>query len=482
MDVDEYTRADATELAELIRTGQVSAGEAATAARTVLDAVEPTLNAVVEGPFDTPLAHAEDGPFAGVPFVVKDLVLHAEGVPHHMGSRLLGPGVPFPYDSELMRRFRAAGLATIGVSAAPEFGFSTVTEPVFHGPTRNPWDPQRSPGGSSGGSAALVAAGVVPVAHANDGGGSIRIPAAFSGLVGLKPSRGRVSPGPDYADPLFGLGVEFALTRTVRDSAGLFDAVHGAAPGDGHLLPDPPAPYRRLAEAGSRPLRIAVSTAPLCGPLLREGRAVDPACSQAVRDVAAALEQLGHHVEEAAPALDAEAFDDANLKVWCSFLADGLAGVAAALGVTPGPDTVEATTLACAEYGASLSALDLYAVERVFNTVTRGMAAFHQDYDLLLTPTAAVPNVAIGELRGDDPSLGAQGWYDAIFTVAPFTALANVTGNPAISLPMGTSPEGWPVGVQFSAPYADEATLLALAGDLERAHPWSTRRAPVLVG
>jgi amidase len=473
VEISEYTEHDATGLAELVRTGKVSGAEVQAAARRAVESVNGELNALVGELFERPLEADEAGPFGGVPFAIKDLVLHAAEIPQRAGCRMLGPGVPYPYDTALMRRFRAAGLAAVGITATPEFGFSATTESVANGPTRNPWDTSRSPGGSSGGSAALVAARALPVAHANDGGGSIRIPAAASGLVGLKPSRGRVTVAPDYSDPLLGLGIEFAVTRTVRDAAGLLDAVHGSEPGDRYLLPAPATTFLDAARPPAGTLRIAVSTtAP-------NGVPVDPACVAAVTAAVEALERAGHTVEEAAPDLDVAAFDDANLKAWCSFLADGAYGAAAALGVELSTDVLEHTTLACAEYGATLGAMDLYAVDRVFNATTRALAGFLTGYDVWLTPTTAAPNTAIGELDANDPSLDARGWYDRIFTFAPFTALANVTGNPAISVPGTPSPEGWPVGVQVVGRYAAEETLLGVAALLEEALPWADRRPAV---
>ncbi|HWN28832.1 MAG TPA: amidase family protein [Actinomycetospora sp.] len=473
MDADQYADLDATGLAALLREGRVSSEEVQEAATAALDAVGPRVNALVGKRFDAPLDHAADGPFAGVPFAIKDLILHATGVPQTAGSRMLGPGVPMPADTHLMARFRRAGLATLGVTATPELGFNATTEPVATGPVRNPWDTTRSPGGSSGGSAALVAARALPVAHASDGGGSIRIPAAACGLVGLKPSQGRTSPGPDYADPLLGMGIEFVVTRTVRDCAGLLDAVHGHEPGDRYLLPDPVRPYADEVGAGSRRLRVAVQTTPFSG-----SGSVDPRCTEATEAVARTLEGLGHAVEVAGPSLDAEAFDAANLVAWTSFLADGVDGLAAALGVEPGPDVLEAATLACADHGRGLRAADLYAADRVFNATRRAVAAFHEQYDVVLTPTMNVPNTPLGHLDQDDPSRDARGWYDHIFSTAGFTALSNVTGNPAISLPLGRTEEGWPVGVQVMAPYGDESTLLALAADLERTVPWVQHRPP----
>jgi amidase len=472
--VSEYADHDATALAELIATGKVTATEVQQAAHEAIEQVNGELNALVGPLFDKPLEHDPAGPFGGVPFALKDLITHAAGVPQRAGSRLLGDGVPFPADNALMTRFRAAGLAAMGLTATPEFGFNAATESVANGPTRNPWDTDRSPGGSSGGSAALVAARALPAAHASDGGGSIRIPAAACGLVGLKPTRGRTTVGPDYADPLLGLGIEFALARTVRDVAGLLDAVHGSEPGDRYVLHPPATTFLDAARPPAGRLRVAVSTT------ADNGARIDPACVAAVQAVAAVLADAGHSVEEAAPSYDVAAFDDANLNAWCSFLADAAHGIAGLVGVPLTTDVVEATTLACAEYGATLSALDLYAVDRVFNATTRAVAGFFTTYDLLLTPTTAAPNTAIGHLDANDPSLDARGWYDRIFSFAACTALSNVTGAPAISVPGPPSPEGWPVGVQLIGRHGAEETLLGVAALLEQALPWADRRPAVV--
>ena len=474
MRVSEYTEFDATGLAGLIRAGEVTAAEVHAAATAAIDQVDPVLSAVVGERFDEPLDYEAEGVFAGVPFAIKDLVTHAAGVPTRSGSRLLGPGVPYPYDNALMTRFRRAGLATFARTRTPEFGFNAATEAVADGgPTRNPWDLTRSAGGSSGGSAALVASRALPLAHGNDGGGSIRVPAAACGLVGLKPSRGRVTVGPDYSDPLFGLGVEFALTRTVRDTAALLDAVHGSEPGERFLLPEPSPSYAAEVARGSGRLRIA-----LAWDLFAPGQLIDPEVTAAVDAVAAHLEGLGHIVDITAPAIDHESYLTATFHAWCAFLADGVAGASAALGVSPGPDVLEATTLACAEYGMGLTALDVAAMDRVFNALSRSVGTFLTDYDVILTPTMVVPNVEVGYLDANDGSLSARGWFDKLFAILG-TGLYNATGMPAISLPLGTSGAGWPIGIQFAAALGHEATLLGLAGDLERTMSWAGRMPAV---
>ncbi len=350
---DEYAQYDATGLAELIRGNQVSVAEVHDAARGAIEAVNPALNAVVAGPWEAALDCDGDGIFAGIPFALKDFAIHAAGVPTRFGSRLAGQGVAFPHDTELMKRFRTAGLAAVALTTTPEFAFNGNTEPVTQGSTRNPWDRARSAGGSSGGSAVLVAARALPMAHATDGGGSIRIPASANGLVGLKPSRGRVSVAPDASEPLSGLGVEFGLTRSVRDCAALLDAVSGAAPGDKYVIRDPARPY--IDEIGRDPggLRIAIHTESW------SGDPVDPEVVAAVAAVGSVLEGLGHHVRPDSPAFDWDQFVDANLPVWSVSLAEGIDALAAAVGTTPGPHNLEATTLACAEHGRRVTATEL---------------------------------------------------------------------------------------------------------------------------
>lgn len=468
METAEYAQSDATALAALILSGEVTAQEVMAAAQDAIDQVEPSLNACVRR-LEEPLDHANEGPFAGVPFAIKDLVTHAAGVPQQAGTRMTGGGIPLPHDTELMARFRRAGLATTAVTTCPEMGFSAVTEPIVTGATRNPWNVAHTPGGSSGGSAALVAAGALPVAHANDGGGSIRIPAAHCGLVGLKPSRGRVSVAPDYSDPLLGMGVEFALTRTVRDCAALLDAVHGSVNGDKFLLPQPTTTFLDASREPHPPLRIAMTTRRLHGP---DAGPINSDVIAAVHAVATQLESLGHTVVEATPPVPPE-FDHANLIAWCSFLADGVSGLAAALGIEPGPDVLEPATLLCHRHGMTLSALDIYDAERIVNATTRGIAAFQTDHDVLLMPTTARPAPPIGEFAGDKEYASAQAYYDTLFTSAPFTAVFNATGQPAISLPLSRTAEGLPIGVQLVGRYAAEETLLSLAGSLEEAVGWA---------
>jgi len=406
MNLSEYIEYDAIGLAQLIRSGQVSAHEVQQVARQAIQAVNPALNALVGELFDEPLPYAASGPFAGVPFAMKDLVLHAQGVPTRLGSRLTGQGVAFPYDTDLMTRFKQAGLATLGRTSCPEFGFNASTEPLSNGPTVNPWETSRSSGGSSGGSAALVAARALPVAHANDGAGSIRIPAAWCGLVGLKPTRGRTPVSPDYDELVSGLAIEFAVTRTVRDAAALLDAVNGPGIGDKYEIASPARPYTE--EVGTPPgqLRIALTSRAWSGVPVEQEHV------QAVESVGRELLSLGHRVEEASPPLDWEAFVASQLPLWTASLAGSAVGLAAVLGVELGPDVLEAVTLSCVEHGRRTTALDLLAAQRTGNFINRAVGAFFRDYDVLVTPTAATLPPPLGYLNQNDPTLDPRGWLD----------------------------------------------------------------------
>jgi amidase len=476
MNLNEYASQDATGLATLIRSGEVSAAEVQKVARQAIEAVNPKINALAAPLFDKPLDYNASGPFAGVPFAIKDIVCHAANVPTRFGSRMIPASFAFPYDTELMKRWRAAGLATMGISTTPEFGFNSNTAALAYGTTKNPWNTERSPGGSSGGAAALVASRALPVAHANDGGGSIRIPAGICGVVGLKPTRGRVSLGPDAAEALSGMAIEFAVSRSVRDTAALLDAVEGPGVGEKYEIARPSRPYVKEVGANPGKLRIAIS------PKGWSSVPIHPACVAAVEKTAKVLAGLGHHIEEATPKFDVEAFDNANVNLWSTGLADWIMTFAEALNLKPSQDNLEATIWACLQHGKKLSAIDLLTSEHVMNTVCRSVGAFFQGYDLLLTPTVAAPATPSGFLNANDPTLDASAWTRKIFTNMPFTALFNVTGQPAISLPLCVSEDGLPVGLQFVGQYGDEARLIQIAAQLEQAMPWIDRQPAVCAG
>jgi amidase len=468
MNTSEYLSYDAMDLARLVREGEVTAGELAQCATTLAQQWNPSINAVLEmyADVDDILASVPaDTPFTGVPFLIKDLVIQAEGRLNEMGSRLAA-GLVAPGDSDLMARFRQAGLVTLGRTASPEMGYNIATETLQAGICRNPWDTSRSPGGSSGGSAAAVAAGIVPVAHANDGGGSIRIPAACCGLVGLKPTRGRVPIGPGAAEGLNGFGIELAVTRTVRDAAALLDAVQGPGVGDPYVIPAPAAPYASILQQAPRELKIGVCTEAW------SGVPVDSEIRAAVLEVARACEDMGHKVEEASPPLDAEAFARANTDLWSASIAHWVVDICAATGRTADSSTLEQATLAIHEYGLSVSAVDLLHAEDIFNGVNRDFGRFFSDYDLLLTPTTAQLPWPIGQQASDGGNYTAQSWTDHVFSPAPFTAVFNCTGQPAISLPLARSATGLPIGIQFAARFGREDVLLSLAAAFEQTMPW----------
>ncbi|MES1942488.1 amidase [Salinisphaera sp. PC39] len=464
----EYAAHDATALATLVRAGEVRPAELAAQALAAIERLNPQLNAVIESyptrDYDAPA----DGPFAGVPFLIKDLVCHEAGQRYELGSRL-ARGMTVPHDTDLAARFRAAGLATVGRSATPELGYCATTESLLHGPTVNPYAPGRSPGGSSGGSGAAVAAGIVPMAHANDGGGSIRIPAACNGLVGLKPTRGLIPAGPDFANPLNGFAIEFAVTRSVRDCAGLLDAVAGPAPGS---YTRPPMPTGTYADALARPperLRIGWTTSPWAD------IPVAPAVREGIEATAATLAELGHEVVELRPELDWVPYCRATLDVWSSFVAAVADQLAAATGRAVGPDTLEPCILATYEYGRRVTGADLVAADPVVADVTRRVDGCLAECDLLLTPTLPHAAPAHGVLASSRDDLDHQGYFEVTFEFAHFTGVFNMTGHPALSLPLFTDTDGMPLGAQFVAPHGGEATLLGLAAVLEQARPWAQR-------
>jgi amidase len=472
----EYSSHDGLGLAELVAKKEIAPKELLDAALQAIAKVNPRLNAVLQTLPEMAAAEIRDGlgqgPFAGVPFLIKELLLQAKNVRSDMGSKL-AQGLVAPQDSELMARFRRAGLMLVGTTQTPELGYNPTTETRLFGPVHNPWDLARSAGGSSGGSGAAVAAGIVPIAHANDGGGSIRIPASCNGLVGLKPTRDRVPTGPDYADPLCGLAIEFAVTRSVRDAAALLDAVAGPDIGaPGHPVP-PTRPFRQ--EVGTPPgrLRIAWTTTPA------SGEKIDPECVKAIHRTVSLLEELGHTLIEDRPHYDWEAFLDNIHVIWTSFTTSSVNAIAAGMNRKPGPDNLEAVTLACYEDGKRYTAVDLLNAMAHGNSLSREVGRFFETVDVLVTPTIAQLPAPLGELNQDRKGMTAIEWTRQVFAYVPFTPLFNSTGQPAISLPLHWSVTGLPVGVQFAGRFGDESTLLRLASQLEQARPWAGKRPPV---
>jgi len=467
--LDEFAWLDATAQAELVRTKQVKPLELVDAAIARIERLNPSVNAVVTPMYDEARELAAgplpDGPFAGVPFLLKDLGALYRGARYTAGSAFLKDWVS-PMDTELVARYRRAGLVVLGKSNTPELGLVPTTEPALFGPTRNPWDLTRTAGGSSGGAAAAVAAGMVPFAHGSDGGGSIRIPASCCGLFGLKVSRGRNPRNPDL-----GLSVDHVLTRSVRDSAALLDATAGPAPGDPYWAPPPARPY--IEEVGADPgrLRIAFTAA------APTGVPVHPDCVAAVEDAAALCADLGHVVTEAPAPIDGPAFARAFTGFWAAMCATTVDSLAQLTGRTPTPEQFEPFTWALAELGRQRSAPEHLLAVVHLQAVAAAMAAFFTEYDLWLTPTVSQPPPPLGSFEAppDNPlaPLARSGAF------VPFTPPANAIGAPAMSVPLYWNGEGLPVGVQFVGRFGDEATLLRLAAQLEQARPWAKRRPPV---
>jgi len=470
---DELALLDATAQAELVRQRKASPRELVDAAIARIERVNPKLNAVIIQRFEKARAEAAApdlpaGPFRGVPFLLKDLICHSAGDPYHAGMRLLRELEWVErYDTHLAARFRAAGFVFLGRTNVPELGPAPTTEPVAYGPTRNPWDTSRSPGGSSGGSAAAVAAGLVPVAHANDGGGSIRIPASCCGLFGLKPTRGRNPLGPTYGDIFSGLVVEHAVTRSVRDSAALLDATAGPDLGDPYTAPAPARPY--LEEITRPPgfLRVAFTSR------AATGVPVHADCVRAVEDAAKLCEDLGHEVTEAAPDLEGDVISQAFITVWSAGTSWSIDDWSRRTGQTPSAERFEPLTWALYEMGNRRRAADYLLAIQDLQRVTRQVAQFFVQYDVWLSPTLAEPPPALGSFD-PTPDNPMQGIFRAAQFV-PFTPIFNATGQPAMSLPLSWNQENLPIGVQFAGRFGDEATLFRLAAQLEQARPWAGR-------
>lgn len=471
MKLSEYSSLDATAIADLIRSGEVGAAEVRDAATRAVTAMDEKLNAVVEGPWiDAPQSVVGDGPLAGVPFVFKDILCHAAGVPTRMGTRALRSGVTFDHDTELMSRFVAAGLVGIANTTTPELALSSATVSSLTGVTKNPWREGISPGGSSGGSAALVASGAVPLAHANDGGGSIRIPAARTGLVGLKPSRGRVPIGPDQQEVMSGNAVEFALTRSVRDAALLLDCVHGYAAGDRYAAIPPARPYVEELSGTTRKLRVALCTDDF------SGVKVDSAVADSVSITARAIETLGHTVETVSLDLDWDELVEAFNTIWCFGTAATVAALAEVGEVPIDENSFEETTLLSYRQGLSLGPLDLAAAFAIMNSAGRYMGQFTSEWDILLTPTANRASLPVDHLEHPRSAETSIEWVRRVLSEYPICALYNITGAPAVSLPVGLTPDGLPLGLHLGGAMYGESDLIGLSAELEQVLPWRDRR------
>lgn len=471
---------DAVAQAEAVRRGECTAAELVDAALRRVEELDPQLNAVIHRLDDKARRQVEDGlpdgPFRGVPMVLKDLTVHSAGDPFHEGMRFLRElGWTEPDDSYLVAKLRAAGFVFVGRTNVPEMGLFPTTEPEAYGPTRNPWDTSRSPGGSSGGTAAAVAARLVAVGHGNDGGGSIRIPAGVCGLFGLKPSRGRVSPGPEYGQVWEGLSADHVLSRSVRDSAALLDVLAGPMPGDPYVAPPPDRPFAVAAAAPPGPLRVGVLAHDPTGTVI-----VHDECATAVRSTATLLSELGHHVEEAAPlGLDDPEFTANFITVYAGFAEWCLEDTARRTGRTVDQAGCEAALWALAEMSKATSAGRYVLAVQGLHRFARAVRSFWEvdGYDLLLTPTIPELPLVLGQFRSTAEEPLVPVFRSA--AVVPFTAPFNVTGQPAASLPMHWSEEGLPVGVQLVGGYGHEDVVLSVSAQLEQARPWADRRPPV---
>jgi amidase len=478
---DDVARLDATAQAELVRDAEASPLELVDAAIGRIEDLNAELNAVIhplfEGAREAASGALPDGPFTGVPFLLKDLGAAFAGDPLHLGMRFLKEaGFRAPVDTYLAQRFRDAGFVTVGKTNTPELGILPTTEPDAYGATRNPWELGRSPGGSSGGSAAAVASGMVAVAHANDGGGSIRIPASACGVVGLKPTRQRTSAGPLAGDHMSGLSEELVVSKSVRDTAAVLDAVHGPAPGDPYAAPPPQRPYLDEVGAEPGPLHIGLATQPILHVT------PDPVVVEAAREAGKLLESLGHAVEEGGPgAFEGMDVVDTFLTRWMAGQAATLDQLGTVVGRQVGPEDVEPLTWALAEEGRRRSAGQYLGAVAQHQGVARAIAGwFESGFDLLLTPTMGEPPTPLGAFddSGPEPLRAIQRGVQT----AAFTAIFNATGQPAISLPLRRNDDGLPIGVQLIAPCGREDVLIRVGAQLERARPWADRLPPVFAG
>lgn len=464
----------AGELAEMVRSGEVSSRELVETSLRQIEELNPSLNAFVEVDAERALAAADEirpgdpRPFTGVPTAIKNN-RPVEGLRLTYGCSLMADHVA-AYDHNVTRRLRDAGFVIVGSTTLPEYGILPTSEARLFGPTRNPWEPGRTAGGSSGGAAAAVAAGMLPVAHGNDGGGSVRIPAACCGLVGLKPARGRISPAPELGDS--SLGIDGMLTRTVSDTAALLDVLAGYEPGDATWAPPPAEPFASSAAAEPGRLRIAATTLPPVPEAV-----IDPACADAVAEAAELLRSLGHDVQEVDPPWQDESLRELFGVVFSSQISLSIAYSGRVAGREPTAEDMEPMSWAIYSMVGHLGAIDILAAQVRLQAFTRALVSFLAPYDALLTPALGERPLPLGTLDTAAPEPMATFTRSGLFT--PFTPVFNASGQPAVSLPLYQGDDGLPLAVQLVGRPAGEGPLLALAAQLERAEPWAQRRAPI---
>jgi len=469
----DYDRHDATALARLVAKGEVTPGELLDLALARVGALNPGLNAVVLVQEDVArraiAAGLPDGPFRGVPFLIKDLGCEAVDFPSHCGSRLFA-GTRYPRDSAIFERIRATGAVTFGRTTAPEGGVGPATEAVVYGgPTRNPWNPGRTPGGSSGGAGAAVAAGIVPMAHGSDGGGSVRIPASCCGLFGMKPTRARLPDGPYAGEGWAGMAIDGFLSRSVRDTAAMLDACAGADPGAPYWAPPLREGYLKAMSRPPRRLRVA-----LCDTAFT-GEAIHPECREAVHAAGRKLEALGHAVEPARPAADVKGM----MRAWTKIVACGTAlSVRGPLAGRDPEGLIEGVAQGALAYAATLSGADYLEAVGKIHAFGREMAAFFGDrFDILLSATLAEPPAVIGRFgHAERDYVHYRIGPGMVFDYSPFCAVFNASGQPAASLPLHMTADGLPVGVHLAAPFGEDEMLIALCAEIEQAAPWMQRR------
>jgi len=491
----DYDKYDGLGLAELVRKREVKPSELVEEAIGRIEKLNPQLNVVIYKMYDLARKVADgdlpDGPFKGVPFLMKDVLMAYAGVPLTNGSRFLKNYIP-DHDSELVKRFKAAGMIVLGKTNTPEFGLVPITEPELFGPTSNPWDLTRTPGGSSGGSAAAVAARLVPLAHGSDGGGSIRIPASCCGVFGLKPTRGRNPIGPDFGESWRGLVCDHVLTRSVRDSAAILDATAGPDVGALYYAAPPARPF--LSEVSTDPgkLRIAFTSEPFLGAI------VDKDCVKGLDITVKLCQDLGHEVVEATPPIDGKAFARAFLTIVCVETRATIEEAEVLLSREASFKDFEPSTWVLALLGKRCRAPELSKSLNLVQLTARQIGEFFEKYDVLLTPTLAMPPLVTGSLQPKGSRLvamkllgrlnagrlintlsGIDALAEHVFEFTPYTPLFNVTGQPAMSVPLYWNDRGLPIGMQFVGRHGNEATLFRLAGQLEKARPWSERIPPI---
>jgi len=479
--LSDYDDFDATGLAKGIAEGLFSADELLSTALERVETLNPALNAVTQVQAARARANIAaglpDGPLRGVPFLLKDLGAEAIGFPGNNGSRLLR-NTTYSYNSTLVERLLAAGLVVFARTTSPEGGIGCATEAaVYGGPTRNPWALDHTPGGSSGGSGAAVAAGIVPAAHGSDGGGSIRIPASSCGLFGFKPTRARLPDGPASGEGWGGMAIDGFLTRSVRDSALLLDIGSGPEPGAPYVAPPLDGSFLEAMEKRPKGLRVALCTTTF------DGETVHPECAAAAEAAAKLLEQMGHHVEIARPEADTAGM----MRAWTAIVACGTAlGVSQKLrklGRELQPDDLEPVARSACDYARTISGADYLDALETVHAYGRQMAGFFARFDLLVSPTLAEPPAKVGRFSHDRESyLDYRLGPDGVFAYSPYTACFNASGQPAASLPLAWSSGGLPIGVHIAAPFGADELLMAVSAELERAQPWSGKRPPPVTG